>query len=450
VLCKNGLLYLDPIYVYNVLQSYDPSLQNRMPKAILCTGISLHIAKKMQQKWGMLHFYRRNSTIVLFTRWKKFNILNMEIKTNNVKIRSDTEVLNLATQQIFCVEIYFSFVRGDTIMPYQNVKIMSIGTYHPTNCVHNEYYIQHFKKLGMDNIEGLLGYLGRENRYITDDENENTVTMGVKAAEKALENANITADDLDMIVFVSDTPEYTAPTNALKIHNLLQAKNAHVVYDTNANCVGIITAIDQVSRYLKTNKRIRKALVVGSVLISAVAREDDPLTYACFADSGAAVLLENREEEVEGGFIDSVYRTDSSYHDTGVMPACGLSRMYREDISIEDKKWKSVLFDASYVPQVWTDMITELLDWHSLKPDDVDHFIFSQFAKPNIDRTLENLKADADKATFIAHEYGYTGVTSPIFALERAVQNGNIRDNSNIVLCSIGTGYSTTALLYRN
>lgn len=339
--------------------------------------------------------------------------------------------------------------KGCNNMNY-NVNITGVGTFHPSKRVDNQYYIDFYNKRGM-NIEGLLSHLGRKYRYVqAEGENENTITMGTKAAIKALENANTNAKDIDMIVFVSDTPEYTAPTNALKIKRILGAENANMIYDMNCNCVGMLVALDQISRVMKTNKNIKKALVVGSVLISAVAREDDPINYACFADSGAAIVLEGVEENIQRGFIDSIYRSDTFVENAGVLPACGLSNIYRDDISSEDKKWKTTPFDASFVSDLWVEMIRELVSNYNLSADDIKHYLFSQFSKNDIVETCKKLNISYDeKITFIGEEYCYTGATSPMFALDAAIKNNKIHSGDDVVFCSIGTGYVSTAVYYK-
>lgn len=95
-----------------------------------------------------------------------------------------------------------------------------------------------------------------------------------------------------MIVFVSGTPEYFWPPNAVAIHQALGGKEEAVVYDMNAACVGMVVAVDQVSRNMLANPHIKRALVVGSEQMHRFAKEEDAVTYASFGDGAAAVLLE--------------------------------------------------------------------------------------------------------------------------------------------------------------
>ncbi|HEX7714870.1 MAG TPA: 3-oxoacyl-[acyl-carrier-protein] synthase III C-terminal domain-containing protein [Bacillota bacterium] len=329
----------------------------------------------------------------------------------------------------------------------QNVIIKGVGIFHPTRKVENEFYIEHFKKQGND-ITHLLNHLGRKTRFLVDDENETAITLAVKAAKDALSNAHIKAEDLDMIVFVSDNPHYLSPTNALMINHELGAKNAHIVYDMNSNCTGAVTAIDQVSRYLKTNKRIRYALIAGSMFITPFARESDPIVYAGAGDAGGCVILENVSGQKRVGFIDSNYFTDSNYNYTIVYPQCGLPNVVKNSVDEDKKKLNWTSFDFDFLCDKWAGLITEMAKRNHVTIDQIGHYIFSQFSRADIIKTIDKLQVSHDKYTFIADKYGYTGVTSPIFTFYNALKNGAIKNNSYVVFCSVGAGYTMSSILY--
>lgn len=332
-------------------------------------------------------------------------------------------------------------------MSYYNVNIKDIAVYYPENSVENQYFIDHFESINMD-VEPLMNHLGRQMRYLAGEE-ETSLTMAYEACQKVLKYANLDPIAVDMIIFVSDTPEYTAPSNALKLNNMLGAKNAHVVYDINNNCIGMLTALDQVSAYLKVKKNMKNILVVGSLLISSVVSKKDPITYPNFGDGAAAVLLETAIEQEERGFIDSHYFTNSDYHDSIVMPVCGFSKIYDKEIEEENKRWGWNPFDFSFLASDWCRLIQSLLDSRGLKPSEIDHFVFSQFSKPDAIETLEKMGVSRKKFSYVGDEFGYTGVTSPIFGLRSAIRSGKIQKGASVILCSVGAGYTMCSLLYK-
>ncbi|MCY6957261.1 ketoacyl-ACP synthase III [Clostridium brassicae] len=333
-------------------------------------------------------------------------------------------------------------------MTYRNIRLKGIEIYHPKNKVHNSFFIKHFDKEA-EKVEKLMEHLGREYRYFGDLNEENALTLAVESSKKVMKAANICPEELDMIVFASDTPEYTFPSNALKINNEIKAKNAHLVYDMNSNCIGMLTAMDVVSRYMKSNNNIKKALVVGSLMISSVIDKNDDLTYPTFADGSAAIILEAVEENESRGFIDSNTFTDSNYHNSFLNPLCGLSKLHKNDVQSRAKQLLWSPFDFSFLATNWKKVITEMLDRYSLQPEEIGHFLFSQFSKPDVEETLKKMNVGLDKYTFVGNEYGYTGVSSPFFALHRALKDNKIKENDYVVFCSVGAGYTMTSILYK-
>ena len=123
----------------------------------------------------------------------------------------------------------------------QNVKMKEIAIYHQENVVGNDFYLDHFQKQGKDISRFLENTLGRKERYIIDSPAENSVSMGIAAAEKALEKANLEGKDIDMIIFSTQVPERTVPTNAMYVHHAIGAGSHTVIYDSNANCAGTVS-----------------------------------------------------------------------------------------------------------------------------------------------------------------------------------------------------------------
>ena len=225
-----------------------------------------------------------------------------------------------------------------------NAMIKGIAYYHPEKVVGNDFYIEHFKSQGKD-IEKLLEATGRKNRYVTSDEEENILTMGYCASQEVINKTHIRPSQINLIVFSSGTPEYIAPTNAMKLHAMLQAGQRCAVYDLNANCAGMTVALDQISRVMRNNKNIKYALLVGADQLTRYVRYDEAIAYANFADSACAMLIEN-VFHTDRGFIDSDFYTNSSNHDKILMPAKGMSNVTRDrNLPTRDKLVQYGQFD---------------------------------------------------------------------------------------------------------
>jgi len=324
-----------------------------------------------------------------------------------------------------------------------NLKIKEVAIYHPQNIVENDFYLKHFDEKGKD-IRGFLNALGRKNRYIVNDLSETSLTMGIKASNAVLEKANLQPTDLDMIIFTSQTPETTIPSNAIRLFDAVKGKSETIVYDINANCAGMTLALEQVSHYMKSNKSIQYALIVGSDYLSLVSDPEDPLSYACFGDGAAAIIVERTTEEV--GFIDSIYHVNTIFAEKMMYPAEGLVKGIKETNDL--KQMKNIPFDGSIVLEPTYEMFNTLFERYNLKPSDVK-YCFSQFALNNIERIKNQFSLTDEQVIYVGDEFGYTGTSSPFIALHEGIQSGRIKRNDYIIFWTIGTGFELVATLYK-
>lgn len=327
------------------------------------------------------------------------------------------------------------------------IKIKEIAIYHPENAVDNEFYIEHFKKTqDVDLTSFLENVLGRKSRYIIDNDDENSLTMGVEASKKALAQADMQAEDLDMIMFSSQVPEYTFPTNAVMLHREIGAGEKTGVIDSNANCSGMTIALDQASRFLLSHTHLNNLLLVGSDYLSLLANPEDSITYPNFGDVAVAVILEKVEDE-NAGLLDSMYFTDSSNFDRVTYPQNGLSKAVNGKGSFDYMQWLPFDGDVSIAnAQI---MIKELLERNNMTPNDVNAYCLSQFAISNINLLQEHFNVEKEKMIFVGDEFGYTGTTSPLLALYRGITDGRIKRGDTVLFWTVGVGYHLIAVLYK-
>ncbi|MCH3963609.1 MAG: 3-oxoacyl-ACP synthase III family protein [Clostridium sp.] len=329
-----------------------------------------------------------------------------------------------------------------------NAVIRGIEYYHPKNKVDNKFFIDHFNEQGK-NIDDLLKTTGRNTRYISKDFNETVVTMGVKAAKKVLDSTNINPSELNLIIFSSGTPEYLSPSNALEIHELIQAGQKCAVYDLNANCVGMIVALEQASRIFRDNINIKYALVIGSDQLNKYSRFDEAITYSNFGDSACAIILENISN-TNAGFIDSDFYTNSRNYDKILLPAKGLTlTIHDKRLNIKDKlvKWIPFNFDGAFHSAKIS--IEEVLTRNNLQKKDIKKYFVSQFAKKSIEQICDDLNEDIKKFTFVGDKFGYTGTTSPFLAFSTSIEKKEINKDDYIIFWSVGAGTTCSCVLYK-
>lgn len=329
-----------------------------------------------------------------------------------------------------------------------NAMIKGIAYYHPEQSVGNEYYIEHFKNQGKD-IEKLLEVTGRKNRYVSASEEENILTMGYHASKKVIEQTHVKPSQINLIVFSSGTPEYIAPTNAMKLHAMLNAGQRCGVYDLNANCAGMTVALEQISRIMRNNKNIKYALLVGSDQLTRYVRYDEAIAYANFADSACAMLIEN-VFHTDRGFIDSEFYTNSSNHDKILMPAKGMSNVTRNrNLPTRDKLVQYGQFDFDGAFHSSKISIEEILFRNNLQKDNIKKYYFSQFGWKNIQKICEEMEEDINKFKFVGDEFGYTGTTSPMLAFAKSVEANELKMGDYVIFWTVGAGTTCPTVLYK-
>ncbi|MCM1283979.1 MAG: hypothetical protein NC180_09260 [Muribaculaceae bacterium] len=327
----------------------------------------------------------------------------------------------------------------------RNIIIRGTGIYTPSNEVSNEYFVEHFRSLGIQ-VDGLMKHLNRHKRFLA-DRDESSLSMAYEAAKDVIGKLDIDPMTIDLIVFASDTPEYNMPTNALKLNQMLGTKNAHRVFDMNCNCIGMLVAMDVVAGYMQRRPAIKTALIVGSMHISSVVKYKDSVVYPTFGDSAAAFIFESVEEEEKRGVISSEYLTDSDYHETIVLPECGHSKELLYEVPKENRRMNWNPFDFSFLSDNWVTIIRRLLADNNVELDEVKHFLFSQFSDADNLLTLEKLGVDKERYIFVGDHYGYTGTSSPIMALHDLWDH--MAQTGYLIFCSVAAGYSMNAILYK-
>ncbi|MUK88251.1 ketoacyl-ACP synthase III [Ornithinibacillus sp. L9] len=326
-----------------------------------------------------------------------------------------------------------------------HIKLKEISIYHPETVVNNSFYMKHYQEKGRDATKFLTDVLGRENRYIIDQKDENALTMAIEASKRVLEQANMTGKDLDMIVFSSQTPEYTAPSNAIQLHHALEAGNQTMTMDSNANCAGMTVAVDQAARNMLTNPYVNTILVVGSDYNSLMSNHDQEITYGNFGDAACAVILEKTEEDT--GFIDSHYYVDSITYDKTYFPRHGLKNAILEGGKEQSIDW--LPFDGDIALEPTYSMIESVLSRNDMTIDDIDAFCLSQFSIGNINRIQEHFHIEEEKIMFVGDRFGYTGTSSPFIALHEGIKSSRIKRGDNILFWTIGGGFQLATMLFK-
>ncbi len=312
------------------------------------------------------------------------------------------------------------------------VKIAGLGKYLPAKRLSN-FDLE--KKVDTSD-EWIRTRTGIRERRIA-KKGEGASFLALKASQAALRRAKIKAKDLDLIIVATITPDTQFPSVACYLQSYLKAKNAFC-FDVSAACSGFIYALVTAEQFIKSGF-IRKALVVGSEVLSSITDWQDRSTCVLFGDgAGAAVLTESREQS----FLSAYLGADGNQRDMLIMPAGGS----RQPASLQTIKRRAhyikmrgnELFRIAV--RVMIQSAQEALRIAGLSAKELDLLIPHQANKRIIDAVAKRLNLASDKVYLNLARYGNMSSASCAVALCEAWEKGKINKGDIILLDTFGAG----------
>jgi len=327
----------------------------------------------------------------------------------------------------------------------RNAQILSTGSYVPERVVTNA---EVDALMGESTNDWLIANVGiRERRWMAPD--QVTSDLIVEASKKALERAEISAFDLDLIIVSTDTPDYLSPSTSVVVQSKLGADKAGS-YDVNSACAGWVTALDQGARYLMTEPQMKYILVAGGYGMSRFLDFKDKKTANLFADGAGAVVLGVGEEQ---GFLASNLLAVGSFHDAlgiytgGTYRPCTPENMAQfGPPKVEFVKKFPKTFNTEY----WPKLMQGALDKAGLTFDDVDHYFFTQLNLRTIEFMMDLLKQPIEKTHWVMDKWGYTGSPCVVMALDDAISRGKGPKLGDVILfCASGGGITMASSVWK-
>jgi 3-oxoacyl-[acyl-carrier-protein] synthase-3 len=327
-------------------------------------------------------------------------------------------------------------------MPY--AKIIGTGSYVPDTIITNADLSC---ALGEDISEFVSQVIGIEERRVC-AEDESTADLATAASARALEDAGIVAEDLDLIILATDTPEYLSPATSVVVQHRLSAKNAGT-FDVNCACAGFVTALDTASKYIAADASYQHILVIGAYAISKYVDWTEKKTSTIFADGAGAVVLKSAGMP---GFLASKLVADGSFHDHMGIYAGGTHMPVTEDV-LREGAWTKVRFAKKYPPEVnlqgWPRIVADVLEKGGLTLDDVDLFLFTQVNLSTIKEVMKGMNQPMSRTHTVMGKWGYTGSACIPMVLDDAVREGKLKRNDVVVMCASGGGLNMACAAFR-
>ncbi|MFN4080412.1 MAG: 3-oxoacyl-ACP synthase III family protein [Saprospiraceae bacterium] len=330
-------------------------------------------------------------------------------------------------------------------MSDRNAYIASVAAYAPQRVVTNAFFND---LLGEDVDTWLCNNVQiYERRWCAPE--ESVADLCERASLLALERAGIRADELDLIILATDTPEFVSPSTAAVVQHRLSARRAGT-FDVNAACAGFVTALDIAAKYIQADPHYNKVLVVGGYAMSKYLNLEDKKTVTLFADgAGAAVLCAG--EGRERGFVCSELRSKGEYHDwMGIYGGATRMPATAELIANHGHQLQFVKkFPKELNPEMWSDMAAGMCRRAGVKPQDVQHYFITQININAIWETMDRLQTPRERAVTVMHHYGYTGSACIPMAFNQAWEEQRVSPGDLCMFIGSGGGLAFAAALFR-
>ncbi|HAP36838.1 MAG TPA: 3-oxoacyl-ACP synthase [Bacteroidetes bacterium] len=317
--------------------------------------------------------------------------------------------------------------------------ITSVGHFVPPKVLTNF----DLEKLVDTNDEWIRTRTGISERRVA--EGGGTSDLAVPAVQMLLKNRGIGAEEIDVIIFATVTPDMFFPATACVLQEKIGAKKAWG-FDISAACSGFVYAISLGAQLIETGA-YKKVLVVGADKMSSIMDYTDRNTAILFGDGAGAVLLEPSSDEKLGVLDHKLYSDGSGGQYLYMSGGGSLNPPTHETI---DKKMHYLVQDGKAVFKVavkgMADVSEEILQRNNLTGADVDWLIPHQANLRIIDATADRMGLDKSKVMINIGRYGNTTAATIPLALSEWWHEGKVKKGQNLVLASFGAGYTWGAV----
>ncbi len=324
-------------------------------------------------------------------------------------------------------------------MPVRRSCVVGCGAYLPDRVVTNAELAQRLDT----SDEWIVTRTGIKQRHIAAD-GEMTSDLAVAAARRALDNAKMTASDIDMILLATSTPDETFPATATVVQRKLGMTRG-VAFDVQAVCSGFIYALATADNFMKAGQ-VETALVLGAETFSRILDWEDRSTCVLFGDGAGAVVLRSANgngTSQDRGILSTHLHADGRYHDllyvdggpssTG---SIGHLRMLGREV-------------FRHGVEKMADAIEEALAANDLKSGDIDWFVPHQANKRIIDGTSRRLGLGPERVVVTIDRHANTSAASIPLALAEAAEDGRIAPGNLVLLEALGGGLTWGSSILR-
>jgi 3-oxoacyl-[acyl-carrier-protein] synthase-3 len=322
-------------------------------------------------------------------------------------------------------------------------KIIGTGSFLPPNRVTNQDLIE---RLALDGIETsdewIVSRSGIAARHYADADMQSS-DLAVESAKRALDMAQLTANDIDMIILATSTPDFFGgfPSTACVVQRKLGITNGCAAVDVQAVCSGFVYALATADKFIKSGSH-KNVLVIGAEVFSRIIDFKERTTCVLFGDGSGAVVMTASEEP---GVLATALHADGSYGDI----LCGPGRI--SNGVLEGSAF--MYMDGPAVFKLAIGLLdkvaTEALQIANMDASEIDWIVPHQANIRIMQGTAKKLGLSMDKMIVTVDQHGNTSAASIPLALDVGVRDGRIKPGQNVMMEGVGGGFTWGAVLAR-
>jgi 3-oxoacyl-[acyl-carrier-protein] synthase-3 len=324
----------------------------------------------------------------------------------------------------------------------RRAAITSVGRFLPERVMTNA----DLEKIVDTNDEWIRTRTGIEARRVVEPGTP-TSELCLRAARQCLELRGVSADEIDLIVVATITPDMVFPATACVLQEKLKAKKAWG-FDLSAACSGFVYALTVGAQFVQTGAH-KKVLVIGADVMSSILDYQDRSTCVLFGDGAGAVLVEPSEDD--DGVIDFAHEVDGTGACYLYMPAGGSLRPTSHETV--DRREHYVRQEGAHVFKYAVRKFAEaslgLLARNGVKPEQLDLFVAHQANLRIIDAVRDRLGLPESKVVKNIRRTGNTTAATIPLALAAALDDKRLKKGDLTLLTSVGAGFTVGSLLMR-
>ena len=328
-----------------------------------------------------------------------------------------------------------------------NTKILGTGSFLPDKVVTNDDLSQRIDT----SHQWIVERTGIHSRRIADlSKGESPSGMAKEAALKAIEAANLTPNDIDLILLSATMPDQTMPNTASVLQEKLGITNNCPALDVNAACSGWIYLLPMADAMIKTGL-YKHILVIGSEMLSSFNNWDDRNTCILFGDACGAAILGRAAENEDSQIYSTILSSDSTKKDHLTLWAGGAVKRITPEILEKGEQWMTMNGQEIFKAAVKTMAAhsEKVIKDSGMTMNDVDWFIPHQANLRIIEAVGNRFNFPAEKVIINVDKYANTSSATVPVALDEAIRDGRIKRGDNVLLAAFGAGLTAGAIFLK-